>query len=155
MKKDQLLFDKFTKNAKQEDISRIEENLPGMNRGPIKKIWDQVKALWNLLQDPNTPWGKKAIIIGALVYLISPIDAVPDPIPFFGLLDDVAVIGLAIKSLKDLIEGAKQAAIETTRKTEEVKTRAHLRRMRISLVVSITVAVLAIAIIIIRNRIIT
>ena len=34
----------------------------------------------------------KAIIIGALGYLISPLDAVPDAIPIAGLSDDLGVL---------------------------------------------------------------
>lgn len=34
----------------------------------------------------------KAIIIGALGYLISPLDVIPDAIPIAGLGDDVAVL---------------------------------------------------------------
>ena len=38
----------------------------------------------------------KAIIIGALGYLISPIDVVPDAIPIAGLADDLAVLLYAL-----------------------------------------------------------
>jgi uncharacterized membrane protein YkvA (DUF1232 family) len=41
----------------------------------------------------------KSIAIGALVYLVSPIDAIPDAIPFAGLLDDVGVIAAAVAKL--------------------------------------------------------
>lgn len=33
------------------------------------------------------------MVAGALFYVFSPIDAVPDFIPFFGLIDDAGVIG--------------------------------------------------------------
>ena len=39
----------------------------------------------------------KAIIIGALGYLISPLDAVPDAIPIAGLSDDLGVLLYVIK----------------------------------------------------------
>ncbi len=54
------------------------------------------QALWSLVKDPSAGWGSKALAIVALVYLISPPDAIPDLIPG-GLADDVAVI-LAIAS---------------------------------------------------------
>ena len=41
----------------------------------------------------------KAIAIGALLYLIFPLDAIPDIIPALGLTDDVAVITVAISNL--------------------------------------------------------
>ena len=73
--------------------------LARMNRGPIAKIWDQVLALWEFVKDPDAPLAGKAIAVGALIYLISPIDAVPDFIPFAGLLDDVSVIAAAVAKL--------------------------------------------------------
>ena len=36
-----------------------------------------------------------AILVG-LVYLVSPIDLIPDIIPFFGMLDDALVVALSI-----------------------------------------------------------
>jgi uncharacterized membrane protein YkvA (DUF1232 family) len=37
--------------------------------------------------------------IGALVYLVSPVDLVPDFIPGIGFLDDAVVLGLVLQSL--------------------------------------------------------
>ena len=75
--------------------------LARMNRGPIAKIWDKVQALWKYIKDPNAPLAGKAIAIAALVYLVSPIDAVPDFIPLVGLGDDVSVITAAVIKLAD------------------------------------------------------
>lgn len=83
------------------DAERIDpDKLKRMNRGPIAKIWDKVVALWEYIKDPNAPLGGKAIAIAALVYLISPLDAVPDFIPG-GLLDDAGVITVAVAKLAD------------------------------------------------------
>ena len=47
---------------------------------------------------------KLSIAVGALIYLVSPIDVVPDFLPVIGLLDDATVIGFAVKQLKDEIK---------------------------------------------------
>ncbi|MBN8707063.1 MAG: DUF1232 domain-containing protein [Bacteroidetes bacterium] len=70
-----------------------------MNRGVIAKSWDKVLMLWELICDPDAAWWAKAIAIGALIYLISPIDAIPDFIPVVGLTDDVGVILLAVSQV--------------------------------------------------------
>ena len=70
-----------------------------MKRGPIKKIWNQVLRLWDIVRNPNTDKKLKALGIGALVYLISPIDVIPDMIPVLGLTDDVGIIAFAISQL--------------------------------------------------------
>jgi len=46
------------------------------------------------------PW--KTIVFAAilLLYLFSPIDIIPDYIPFFGVVDDVVLLGFFVRSLQ-------------------------------------------------------
>ena len=55
-----------------------------------------------LYADKDTPKYVKAVIAGALGYLVLPIDIVPDTIPVLGWIDDVAVFGLAFKVCQSL-----------------------------------------------------
>ena len=43
---------------------------------------------WALLRDPRAPKSAKAVIVLAGLYVISPVDFVPDFIPILGWLDD-------------------------------------------------------------------
>ena len=97
-------WEQLRKNASDADIRTIESDLPAMKRGPIAQIWDKVRALWKLIGDPEAAWGAKATAIGALIYLIMPVDAVPDVIPIVGLLDDAGVIGLAVVALTSALD---------------------------------------------------
>ena len=45
-----------------------------------------------------------AIFIGAIIYVVSPVDLIPDFIPVLGWLDDVAVIGIILASYQKLID---------------------------------------------------
>ena len=45
-----------------------------------------------------------AAIIGAIIYVVSPIDAMPDLIPIVGWLDDGAVVAVAVKALEEVIK---------------------------------------------------
>ena len=92
-------FESYTKNASEEDIDKVNDKLGGMKKGPLKKIWDNVIALWDMINDNEAAWGSKAIALGALIYTVSPIDAIPDIIPILGLTDDAAVIAAAVASL--------------------------------------------------------
>lgn len=47
------------------------------------------------LRDPQVPWHAKATGIAAIIYLISPIDLIPDVMPIIGWLDDLAMLPLA------------------------------------------------------------
>lgn len=56
-------------------------------------------ALYRYMKDSYVNWSRKAIVIAALVYFISPIDTIPDLTPFFGYLDDLGVITALLKFL--------------------------------------------------------
>jgi uncharacterized membrane protein YkvA (DUF1232 family) len=49
-----------------------------------------------LLRDDRIPWSTKAVLGVAAGYLVSPIDLIPEMVPILGVLDDVAVIVLAL-----------------------------------------------------------
>ncbi|UYW01719.1 DUF1232 domain-containing protein [Flavobacterium agricola] len=49
-----------------------------------------------------------ATLAGAILYVVSPIDAVPDFIPFVGWLDDVAVITFVLANLNSEISKYKK-----------------------------------------------
>ena len=120
------LLRKFTKRASLKDIPKIAGKLGAMNRGPVVQIWDKVQVLWRFIKDPNVAWGKKATAVGSLVYLISPLDAVPDFIPAAGLLDDVAVILFVVQMLAESLKAyAADAAPETSEAKVETETEKH------------------------------
>lgn len=50
---------------------------------------------WAVLRDPRSPRAAKLVTVLAALYLISPLDVVPDAIPVLGWLDD-GLIGFAI-----------------------------------------------------------
>ena len=48
------------------------------------------------------------VILGALIYLINPIDLIPDILPVFGHIDDVFIIGLILSQLHADIQTYKE-----------------------------------------------
>ena len=60
-------------------------------------IPDCVVLLRRLLAEDRVPRGRKAVLVGLIAYLASPIDIVPDFIPIAGQLDDGIVVGLALR----------------------------------------------------------
>lgn len=59
--------------------------------------------LYYTMQLPATPIWAKAVIIGALGYFISPIDAIPDAIPVVGYVDDLGVIVAALATVSTYV----------------------------------------------------
>lgn len=92
-------LNQYSAAATERDVERIQSNLGGMNRGAVAKLWGHVQSLWAMVRDPDAAWTSKAIAIGSLIYLVSPLDAVPDIIPIVGLSDDAGVILAAVGSL--------------------------------------------------------
>ena len=64
-----------------------------------RAIPDLVALTRGLLGDPRVPVGSKVLLGGALVWLLSPIDLVPEFLPVLGPLDDVIVVGLVVRYL--------------------------------------------------------
>jgi uncharacterized membrane protein YkvA (DUF1232 family) len=84
----------------------------------LSMLWVVVKGdarlLWRALRHPLAPsWLKPAAAL-LVLYLISPIDLIPDAIPIIGLMDDVVLIPLAIRFLLDRLPAALRADLGRT-----------------------------------------
>ena len=80
----------------------------------LKAYLEDLQLAYQMLRDPNfqIAKGTKTVLIIAFLYIISPIDLMPDAIPFLGLLDDVLVAGYALR----------QAAAELERYRHHLQT---------------------------------
>lgn len=74
-------------------------------KGPLEEAFLQLKTLFSMLKDYMNgsyrviPSGSLLVIIGAIIYFVSPLDFIPDFLPG-GLIDDALVIGLAVRQVK-------------------------------------------------------
>ena len=83
---------KFSQSEFVEKISRIAK------RAGAKLVYAAL-ILYYTLQSDHVSKTDKAIIIGALGYMISPLDVIPDAIPIAGLTDDCAVLMYVLKKV--------------------------------------------------------
>jgi uncharacterized membrane protein YkvA (DUF1232 family) len=65
--------------------------LPVASRTPM-----YTRLIWELARDERTPATRKALLAGALGYLVVGRDLIPDEIPIIGGLDDLVVVVLAV-----------------------------------------------------------
>ncbi len=65
----------------------------------VKNVLEPALKLYYALQDRDTPVWAKTVIIGALGYFISPIDAIPDITPIIGYSDDLGVLIAAVATV--------------------------------------------------------
>ncbi len=70
--------------------------------GFLSEILRQGRLVWRLLTDPDVPTWVKVIPPLALLYILSPVDLIPDPILGLGQLDDLAVILIGLKLFIEL-----------------------------------------------------
>src|SRR5205085_766428 len=69
-----------------------------------------MKLLYDLLKDPRVSRADKAILAGVIMYVIVPIDVIPDFVPFVGMVDDSYLI--AISLLRLLNRADRQVVLE-------------------------------------------
>lgn len=68
----------------------------------IQELIRQARLAWRLFWDRRVPWPTKLIPPAVLIYLLSPIDILPDLGLGLGQLDDIAVLLLGIKLFIEL-----------------------------------------------------
>ncbi len=66
----------------------------------------ELKLMRRLLLDERVPLWQKAIPVAAAVYLVSPLDLIPDVIPVVGQLDDLAVLLGSMRLFRSLVPPA-------------------------------------------------
>ena len=76
----------------------------------LKTYLADLQLAYKMLRDPQFQIAKdtKTVLIIALLYIISPIDVIPDAIPFLGLVDDVLVAGYALRQASVELERYRQ-----------------------------------------------
>lgn len=85
---------------KKTAIKRRERSeLKGRMTSFLMFLPNMVKLLGRLLKDARVPSAEKALFIAAIVYVISPIDLIPDIFPFIGQVDDLYVVALTLLRL--------------------------------------------------------
>ena len=97
---------KFSQKAFIDKIQRIAK------RAGAKLVYAAL-ILYYTLESDKVSVKDKAIIIGALGYLISPLDVMPDAIPIAGLGDDLAVLIYVLHKIwGDVSEDIKKKAYD-------------------------------------------
>ena len=110
-------FNSFKNGFAQEDAEKVMENMGKiekiMQNKTLRKFLDDVKLYFQMLGDVFTgkykkvPEGTVAAIIGTLLYVLSPVDLLPDFLPG-GFVDDAGIIGLCLTFTKYDVEQYKK-----------------------------------------------
>src|SRR5215470_10739106 len=70
----------------------------------LRALPDLARMIGRLVLDPSLPRGAKLALMAAAVYLASPIDLIPDFIPFVGYLDDVLIVAVVLDGVLSYVD---------------------------------------------------
>ncbi len=87
-------------NEPKNKLKRREKSeLKSRMHGFLMFLPNMVMLLARLLKDVRVPLAEKALFAAAIVYVISPLDFIPDVFPFIGQVDDLYVVALTLLRL--------------------------------------------------------
>ncbi len=69
-------------------------------KSSIKHVFKQFRIIRRALVHPQVPWHAKAVAGCAVLYVVSPIQIIPNFIPIIGQMDDVLVVTMGMKYLR-------------------------------------------------------
>ena len=78
---------------------REKSELKDRMRSFLMFLPNMVLLLGRLIKDSRVPIAEKALFAAAIVYVISPLDFIPDVFPFIGQVDDLYVVALVLLRL--------------------------------------------------------
>ncbi len=85
--------------TKAKPVRRFKREAKGRMRNFLMFLPNMVMLLGRLLKDSRVATAEKALFLAAIVYVISPIDLIPDLFPFIGQVDDIYVVALTLLRL--------------------------------------------------------
>ena len=107
------VFESYTKRAREtvKDTDKLEELLKQVEKrlAVLPKVGEAFACIPTFIllmrsyikkEYTDIPIGSIIAIVGALIYLVSPIDLIPDAIPIAGYIDDAAVLAFALNQVK-------------------------------------------------------
>jgi uncharacterized membrane protein YkvA (DUF1232 family) len=109
------IVEKGAKKITEKDIEKVHKKSKEIEeqftKGPLREFLDNAKLLLDIVSDywsgkyRQIPYFSLAAIVFTLLYVLSPIDLIPDFIPVIGQLDDAAVVSICLfLVLQDLRE---------------------------------------------------
>lgn len=119
---DKDFIKKGIENISEKDFESVfdrkDQLFAKINHPNWKKYKEKVILMFQFLKDvkqkkyKQTPWKTLAAMIFAAIYIINPLDIVPDFIPFLGYLDDLSVFSFILKLVDQDLSAYKAWKLE-------------------------------------------
>ena len=81
-----------------------------MPKEPFQETWPYFQAMLRLVRAysqgnyRDVPESTLVVIIAAIIYVVDPLDVIPDALPALGLLDDATVLTLAVRRSRQTLD---------------------------------------------------
>ncbi|HLW36292.1 MAG TPA: DUF1232 domain-containing protein [Chthoniobacterales bacterium] len=81
-----------------------------MPREPFHEMWPYLQTMLRLMRAysegkyRDLPESTLVVIVAAIVYLVNPLDVIPDALPALGYLDDATVVSLAVRRCREALD---------------------------------------------------
>jgi uncharacterized membrane protein YkvA (DUF1232 family) len=72
----------------------------------LRLLPDLARLIGRIVLDPQLPRTAKVVLVAAAAYLLTPIDLIPDFVPFVGILDDVVLVAVIVDGLLNYVDRA-------------------------------------------------
>ena len=106
------IVERGARGIDEDDVRRVVERADDITRrfkkrGPLARFLNDGRLFVSLVRDywsgryRQVPFGTLAAVAFTLLYVLNPLDLVPDVLPFIGQLDDAAIVSAALL----LVEG--------------------------------------------------
>ncbi len=125
------VFEEKMNDYKEEDAQKVFSNWDAIydklkSNAIFGKLLDDAIDLYNMLKDyyndkyTEVPVGTIGAIVVALLYIFSPIDVIPDFIPFAGLIDDALVLTICLEFVGSDLEKYRKWRKAMQKNNEEI-----------------------------------
>ncbi len=114
------------------DLLRVAQKVPALRRlirGPLADLADDVTTLTAMVKDyaaghyREVPQKSIFAATAALLYILNPLDLIPDLVPALGLVDDAAVLTMVVKAIQSDVHAYRGWTKKATRKLRQIVAR--------------------------------
>src|SRR5262245_66075415 len=89
----------------------------------LRALPDVVRLVARLAADPVLPRSAKIALAAAVVYLMSPVDLIPDFVPFLGYLDDALLVAVVLDGVLNFVEIGRASCRERVERSVGARLR--------------------------------
>jgi len=94
---------RYTSDGRSEEVPARPRSRAELLKEAALAVPHLVVLLGRLLRDNDVPLRRKLLAGAALAYVVSPIDLLPDTIPFVGRIDDIVLLAASIHHLMNAV----------------------------------------------------